>query len=256
MNVHFACTRCGACCRHDKLPLNVAEAVVWLQAGHRVQILCDAIPWPGEPPPEDLPAAHRARRSTIAMSGSMPTRITVILAADIGSACPNLGPDDRCSAYDRRPIVCRVYPFEINPFIRLEQARKKCPTEAWSPTGPLIQRQGRTFDPAVRADIERSRAIDERDVPVKARLCAALGISHAALANEGFAVHSPDPQTLLRELIRASVPDGAVPDNGWNVVSNRRETVLAVNEIGGAGAHVADMPSPCFQYLGFLPTSA
>jgi len=190
------------------------------------------------------------------MSGSMPTRITVILAADIGSACPNLGADDRCSAYDRRPIVCRVYPFEINPFMPLEQARKKCPTEAWSATGPLIQRQGRTSDPTVLADIERSRAIDERDVPVKARVCAALGISHAALANEGFAVHTPDPQALLRELIRASVPDAALPENGWNVVSNRRETVLAVNEIGGAGAHVADLPSPRFQYLGFLPASA
>lgn len=256
MDVHFACTRCGACCRHDKLPLNVAEAIAWLQAGHRVQILCDAIPWPGDPPPEDLPAAHRARRSTIALSGSMPTRITIILAADIRSACPNLGPDDQCTAYDRRPSVCRVYPFEINPFIRLEQARKKCPTEAWSPAGPLIQRQGRILDAAVLADIQRSRAIDERDVPVKARVCAALGISQAALANEGFAVYSPEPEALLRELLRASGPDNELSDSQWQVVSNRRETVRAVNEIGGAGAHVEDMASPRFQYLGFLPASA
>jgi len=256
MDVHFACTRCGACCRHNKLPLTVAEAMDWLQAGHSVQILCDAIPWPEDPAPNDMPAAHRARRSTIAMSGSMPTRITVILAADIRAACPHLGADNRCSAYDRRPLVCRVYPFEVNPFLPLEQARKECPTEAWGPTGPLIQRRGRISDPGLLADIERSRATDVDDAPVKARLCAALGISRAALANEGFVVYTPEAETLRRALLLASAPEDSAPNHPWEFVSNRRETVLAVAEMGAVGAHVTDGPSTGFQYLGFLPASA
>ena len=82
-----------------------------------MQVILEAIPWLEEFPSDDQQAAHRRRRSFAAMSGRLPVRIVVILAADISGACPNLKHDLRCGIYERRPLVCRIYPAEINPFI-------------------------------------------------------------------------------------------------------------------------------------------
>jgi Fe-S-cluster containining protein len=256
MDVHFGCTGCGACCRHDKLPLTVGEAVAWLGRGHRVQVLCDAVPWPSEPAAGDLPAAHRARRSVAAVSGTMPTRVTVVLAADTNTACPNLGDDQRCTIYDRRPLVCRVYPFEINPFVALDAARKSCPPEAWSGERPLAQQRSRLLDRRVADDVELSRRTDERDAPTKARLCAALGYQWAALANEGFAVYSPPVAVLLAALARAD--DGATQpaQAHWRFVSNQRATVAAISAIGAVGSLASDADAAPFDYLGFRAASA
>ncbi|MDB6084618.1 MAG: hypothetical protein JWN43_2499, partial [Gammaproteobacteria bacterium] len=134
MSVHFECTQCGKCCRDLKLPLTAAEAVQWLGSGHQVQIICDALPWVEELPPDHPDgqrAAHRKRRSFGVMSGTVPTRVVVILAANLAGACPNLMADMRCAIYERRPLVCRIYPAEINPFVVLEPEKKACPPEAW-----------------------------------------------------------------------------------------------------------------------------
>jgi hypothetical protein len=50
-------------------------------------------------PADDQKAAHRKRRSFAALSGSMPTRVVVILAANLAGACPNLMADMRCGIY-------------------------------------------------------------------------------------------------------------------------------------------------------------
>jgi Fe-S-cluster containining protein len=110
--------------------LTAAEAVEWLTDGHQVQLICDASPWPEEPPADDHNAAHRRRRSFAVMSGSMPARVVVILVANLAGACPNLMADMRCGIYERRPLVCRIYPAEINPFVQLEPQKKACPPEA------------------------------------------------------------------------------------------------------------------------------
>jgi Fe-S-cluster containining protein len=253
MDIHFGCTSCGSCCRHEKLPLTVAEAVAWLTRGHAVQVLCDAVPWPSEPAADDLPAAHRARRSAAVMSGTMPTRVTVILAAVSQTACPNLGDDQLCTIYDRRPLVCRIYPFEINPFIALNPARKACPPEAWGSDRPLRHRQGRALNREVHDDIERSRLTDERDVPIKARLCAALGYHWAALANEGFVVYSPPIDVLLAALASAAA-DVLPPDAPrWRFVSNQPATVAAITGVGAIGSLAGETDAPAFEYLGFRP---
>ena len=117
MDIDFECTMCGKCCHDLRLPLTVTEAVAWLERGNNVQILCEALPWPEEPPAENRLATHKRRRSFASMSGSLPTRVLVTLAAVYAGPCPNLRPDMRCAIYEQRPLVCRIYPAEINPFI-------------------------------------------------------------------------------------------------------------------------------------------
>ena len=206
MSLNFECTQCGRCCRDLKLPLTVTEALDWLRDGHDVQLLCDAVPWPVEPDPEDLKAAHRRRRSFATMSGLLPARVVVILAANLAGACPNLQADFRCGIYQRRPLVCRIYPAEINPLVRLDPANKACPPEAWASDRPLLQREGRVVDAVVRRDIQQSRDTDAVTTEVKRRLCSALHVEYAALVDEGFVVYSPERSVLHRE-----GPPGALP---------------------------------------------
>jgi hypothetical protein len=54
MDIDFDCTMCGKCCHDLRLPLTVTEAIAWLERGNDVQILCEALPWPEEPPAENL----------------------------------------------------------------------------------------------------------------------------------------------------------------------------------------------------------
>lgn len=96
MDIDFECTKCGKCCHDLRLPLTVTEAMAWLERGNDVQILCDAAPWPKEPPEDNLPAAHRRRRSFAAVSGSLPTRVVVILASAYEGPCPHHQQKMRC----------------------------------------------------------------------------------------------------------------------------------------------------------------
>jgi Fe-S-cluster containining protein len=256
MDVHFECTQCGNCCRDLKLPLTVVEAINWLTDGYSVQIICEALPWLKEPPADDRKAAHRWQRSFAATSGSMPSRVVVILAANFAGSCPNLMADMRCGIYERRPLVCRVYPAEINPFLQLDVARKACPPEAWGVEHPLLLRDGRVVDARVRESIRQSRDTDRRNVEIKRRLCMALNLNSTALADEGFVVHSPDRAGLLTQLARAvEKPDVETVDTQWRFISNRAETVDSL-AVQGALVSIAraNDKSP-YEYLGFHPPS-
>jgi Fe-S-cluster containining protein len=272
--LHFGCTLCGKCCRDSKLPLTVAEAVQWLTDGNPVQVLCEAQPWPQEPPPEDLQAAHRRRRSFAGMSGSLPARVVVILASDNRGACPNLQPDLHCGIYARRPLVCRIYPAEVNPFIALRPEHKMCPPEAWSDDRPLFQRGNALESDDIRGNVLRSRAADAADTAVKQRLCEALSLDCAALAAEGFVVYSPPPAALLAALQSATAADlpatGGAGRIDWCFISNQCTTVRALTAAGGRSAFAGSShagssltgssqtgPSLAgsFEYLGLKPAA-
>jgi Fe-S-cluster containining protein len=276
MGLHFACTQCGKCCRALKLPLTVPEAQAWLEDGHDVQLLCDAVPWPLDPAPEDRKAAHRGRRSFATMSGSLPTRVVAVLAANLAGACPNLQADLRCGIYERRPLVCRIYPAEINPFVKLDPTQKACPPEAWTADHPLLQRDGRLVDATTRRNIELSRKTDVRNTEVKRRLCAALHLDCAALADEGFVVYSPERSVLQAALDRAVADTGAVhtgavhtgavhtaaadrpaePAAGsWRIVSNQTGTIDSLTARGAVSAPASTVGHPAYEYIGFLPPS-
>jgi Fe-S-cluster containining protein len=236
-DTHFGCTLCGNCCRNLKIPLTAAESVDWLRSGHPVQVICEATPWPVEPPADDQKSAHRRRRSFAAVSGSLPIRVVVILAARIDGACPNLLPDLRCGIYQQRPLVCKIYPAEINPFVQLEPRNKACPPEAWAAHHPLLQRNGAVMDEAVRRDVQSSRDTDEMDIPVKLRLCKVLDVSDTALAAEGFVVYSPAIAALLGALSQAMAATDAAPDlNPWRFLSNQSGTVESLLTDGAIAA--------------------
>jgi Fe-S-cluster containining protein len=256
---------CGKCCHGLRLPLTVAEALAWLGRGNEVQILCEALPWPEEPAADNLQAAHKRRRSFAAMSGSLPTRIVVILTGAFAGPCPNLRANMRCGIYEGRPSVCRIYPAEINPFIELVPGNKGCPPEAWTPGLAPLMRAGRLVDATTVDLIERSRAVDAADAPAKQMLCALLGIDAAALANEGFVVHSPRREELLAALRQVSAgaseallplesPSAAAPI--WRFVSNRQATVETLVSVGALGECVDGGSAGAFEYLGFFPAAA
>jgi Fe-S-cluster containining protein len=203
----------------------------------------------------------------------MPTRVVTVLAANLAGACPNLQPDLRCGIYERRPLVCRIYPAEINPFVRLDPAKKGCPPEAWTPDHPLLQRDGRVVDEVVRRNVEQSRATDARDAEVKGRLCAALHLECAALADEGFVVYSPERRMLWAALDAAIADTGAMHPGGaartaaaggdsepaagsWRIVSNRQDTIDSLTARGAVSVPASAVGHPSYEYIGFLPPSA
>jgi Fe-S-cluster containining protein len=255
MDLHFECTQCGKCCRNLKLPLTVFEAMEWLQTGKTVQVICEALPWPEEPPAEDLKAAHRRRRSFATMSGSLPVRVIVILAADLGGRCPHLQDDMRCGIYATRPLVCCIYPAEINPFTQLDPARKVCPPEAWTTDRPLIQRDGRIVDQRIRENIRLSRDADANTTEIKRRMCAELKLNHVALADEGFVLYSPDRAALLGALVRAVEGPLAQAEQSagapCHFISNQPETVDSLVIRGAAGSLVRQGDQAPYEYLGF-----
>jgi Fe-S-cluster containining protein len=233
-NCDFQCTQCGDCCRGFRLPLSVEEAPRWLQDGHRIEVLCEAIPWVDEPPPSDRAAQFKRERSFATQSGTLPIRVLVTLAAPLGDGCPNLAPDQRCSIYERRPRACRIYPAEFNPLLEFAPERRRCPPEAWrAGSGPFI-RQGAYVDPELRVLVRDrlKQAVD--DVPTLRALCETLGIGQAALANEGYVAHSPDAQDLIRALSSTERRPAPSP-SGWTFVSDQAETVEAIRSCGGQG---------------------
>jgi Fe-S-cluster containining protein len=256
MDIHYSCTACGKCCHDLKLPLTIAEAARWLRDGNDLQVICEGLPWNVEPAAEDLQAAHRRRRSFATMSGSLPTRVIVILAASFAGACPYLQPDMKCGMYADRPLVCRIYPAEINPFIELRPENKACPPEAWTTDRPLLQRNGRLMDDGIRQLIQESRETDVREVEAKRRLCATLRLDSTALAGEGLVVYSPHRGEMLAELTRpvghAERPAAA---STWRFMSNQVATVAALVSLGAVGTLVGAADVLPFEYLGFKPPS-
>jgi Fe-S-cluster containining protein len=263
---HFSCTRCGKCCRDMKIPLSIAEAVKWLDRGHQVQLICEASPWPEDANDEDPRAEHFKRRSFAVMSGSMPTRVVAMLVANITGACPNLSADMLCGIYDDRPLVCRIYPAEVNPLLALNPDKKLCPPEAWTTDKPPFQRNGNVISGELVRDIGMLRQADALDATLKSRLCTALNVADAGLVHEAVLVYSPAPDALLAALTLATHGNDAenVPAQ-WRFVSERTETIedlaanggIAMRPHGTAGAgyqHFSMNREPLFRsYPGPRP---
>lgn len=255
MDIHFACTQCAKCCRDLRLPLTISEGKSWLAAGHGLQLLYEASAWPIEPEPEDLPAMHQRGRSFSAVSGSLPLRVTAYLTANLAGRCTHLRSDLTCAIYDHRPLVCRIYPAEINPFRRLEAKGKLCPPEAWEPRNPLLQTADSLVPADVRAAVLQARDENVTDVPVKEKLSAALGIDRAAVCGEGFVVYSPDRQALAEALAEAMSWAGrpaehAVDERSWRLVSPRQTTLDALSAPGALVERPLSAAAGSYEYLG------
>ena len=247
---HFGCTRCGKCCRDMKIPLSVAEALKWLNRGHQVQLICEASPWPENSNDEDPQAEHFKRRSFAAMSGSMPIRVVAMLVANITGPCPNLAADMLCGIYDDRPLVCRIYPAEVNPLLALNPEKKLCPPEAWTTDKPPFQRNGNLISGELVRNIETLRQADALDAKIKRRLCTALNVADAGLVHEAVLVYSPASDDLLAALSLAT--DGndvqSVPPQ-WRFVSERTETIEDFAANGGLAMRPRDAAGAAHQHF-------
>lgn len=145
------------------------------------------------------------------------TRIQVIaiFAGRALEQCPNLREDNLCGIYEDRPLVCRIYPMEINPFIPLIKAKKACPPQAWE-SEEIICTDGR-LDPVLEALITASRQADRADAASKIAICAELGLDVASWKDDALVVYFPERTRLLEAINNAG--DGAKRnhESGWRV---------------------------------------
>jgi Fe-S-cluster containining protein len=252
MDIHFNCTQCGKCCRDCKIPLTVPEAIKWLHRGHQVQVLCEASPWPVSIADDDPKAAHFRRRSFAAMSGSMPIRVVAMLAANLIGRCPNLLADMRCGIYEDRPLVCRIYPAEVNPAVVLRRENKACPPEAWTDDRALLQHDGILISEVITRDVQSLREADAREARLKSRVCAALKVIDAALVHEAVLVYSPSADLLLSALGSAMANDDDTAQTQWRFISDRREIVDDLSRLGAVARHFTDDRPVAYQHVGFM----
>ncbi|BBP79256.1 YkgJ family cysteine cluster protein [Pseudomonas gingeri NCPPB 3146 = LMG 5327] len=190
MNTHFSCVGCGKCCTDHHVPLTLAEARQWAADGGQVIVLVEAF----LPNGLGLPQAqreHAQRRSWGVPSGSTEARVAITFAAYNVGPCRNLDEEQRCRIYERRPLVCRIYPMEINPHIPLRPEAKDCPPESWQAAQPLLISGGQLVDADLARMIEDSRQADREDIQAKELICEQLGIRTTALKGDGFTAYLP-----------------------------------------------------------------
>jgi hypothetical protein len=214
------------------VPLTLNEAVTWLKRGHAVAVMLEAFDvslWPAGSPE----FTYNAGRSAAVPCASGTLRVTVILAANALPECPNLQQDGLCSIYHERPLVCRIYPMEINPFIRFEPTAKDCPPESWEQGTLLASDQG------LATLVQQSRQADRDDARRKVALCETLGLTVAGWKGNGLVIHQPLVEDLLAACER--INDDAVPaSSAWQI---RADDAALVQHLKDHALPLAD-PAP------------
>ncbi|WP_033063322.1 YkgJ family cysteine cluster protein [Pseudomonas sp. GM48] len=207
MSTTFSCVGCGKCCNDHHVPLTLSEARMWAADGGQLIVLVEAFLGNGL----GLPAQqreHAERRSAAVRSGESDAYVAITFAAYNVGPCRNLDEDNLCRIYERRPLVCRIYPMEINPHIPLNITLKECPPESWE-KGPDLIVGGELVDRELSELIQRSRQADRNDIQIKDAICALLGIRTTALKGDGFTAYLPDMNefaTVVDELTRQALP--------------------------------------------------
>lgn len=190
MNTHFSCVGCGKCCTDHHVPLTLAEARQWAADGGSVIVLVEGFLGNGLGLPLQQ-REHAERRSAMVPSGTTQAFVAITFAAYNPGRCRNLDEDNLCRIYERRPLVCRIYPMEINPHIPLNPAAKECPPESWE-QGPVLIAGGELMDAELAELIRRSRQADRDDVQTKEAVCALLGMHHGAQGRWLYGVPAAD----------------------------------------------------------------
>jgi Fe-S-cluster containining protein len=186
---------------------------MWASDGGQVIVLVEAF----LPNGLGLPVAqreHAERRSAVVRSGTSQAMVAITFAAYNPGPCHNLDADNLCSIYERRPLVCRIYPMEINPHIPLNTAAKDCPPESWE-TGPQLIVGGKLVDQELAGLIERSRQADREEIGLKERICASLGIHTTALKGDGFTAYLPNMDAFAAAIDQARSQPLQPQDSDW-----------------------------------------
>ncbi|WP_397451287.1 YkgJ family cysteine cluster protein [Pseudomonas sp. NA-150] len=241
-DTRFSCVGCGKCCNDHHVPLTLSESRQWAADGGTVIVLVEAFLENGYGvPPAQL--EHAQRRSVLISSGKTRAYIAITFAAYNSGPCHNLRADDLCGIYERRPLVCRIYPMEINPHIPLRPAAKDCPPHAWE-EGPELIIGSQLVDLELKDLIDRSRQADREDIAAKEAICALLGIRTTALKGDGFATYLPDMSAFAeaaRLICEQKAEAGDVGDWGFQlsneIVAGQLLSEGARTVQGGVGAY-------------------
>lgn len=225
-SLRFACTGCGKCCTGHHVPLTLNEARQWATAGGQVIVLIEAFVTDG-PGMAVEQREHVLRRSFPVPCGSSEARVSVTFAAFNPGRCRNLDDNDLCTIYESRPLVCRIYPVEINPHIPLRQENKDCPPEAWE-QGPELIHGALPVDPALLALVQASRQADRDDIAAKVAICEALGMTTSALKGNGFTAYLPEMAAFVGALTQQPAETGT----RWTLHVEQPELVDDLQALG------------------------
>ncbi|EKG33232.1 putative Fe-S-cluster oxidoreductase [Pseudomonas avellanae] len=225
MDTKFSCVGCGGCCTDHHVPLTLLEARQWAADGGNVIVLTEAFLSNGYGVAQNQ-LTHATRRSTQVNSGSTTAFVAITFAAYNVGRCRNLDEENLCRIYERRPLVCRIYPMEINPHIPLRPETKGCPPESWE-QGPDLIVGDTLVDTQLMSLIEQSRQADRDEIAAKQLICQQLGIRTTALKGNGFVAYLPDMSAFAAAIDDVTNLAGAAPESsGW--------------EFHVAGQHVVD----------------
>ncbi|QAY91787.1 YkgJ family cysteine cluster protein [Pseudomonas sp. ACM7] len=234
MNTTFSCVGCGKCCNDHHVPLTLPEARMWAADGGQVIVLVEGFLGNGLGLPVQQ-REHAERRSVSVRSGASDAYIAITFAAYNVGPCRNLDEDNLCRIYERRPLVCRIYPMEINPHIPLNIAVKECPPESWE-KGPDLIVGGELVDQELVGLIQRSRQADRDDIRTKDAICALLGIRTTALKGDGFTAYLPDMTAFARVIDQVAAQPVAESGADWLFHVSGEDIA---GQVQAAGAHVA-----------------
>ncbi|MCR8934896.1 MULTISPECIES: YkgJ family cysteine cluster protein [unclassified Pseudomonas] len=244
MNTTFSCVGCGKCCTDHHVPLTQAEARMWAADGGQVIVLVEAFLGNGL----GLPMAqreHAERRSVRVRSGSTDAHVAITFAAYNVGPCRNLDEDKLCRIYERRPLVCRIYPAEINPHIPLNPAAKDCPPESWE-QGPLLIAGGQWVDQELIELIQRSRQADRDDIQSKDAICALLGIRTTALKGDGFTAYLPNMSAFAEIIDQVSEQPLTTASSEWLFHLSGEDVT---GQVVAAGAQVVTEPAQTYAFI-------
>jgi Fe-S-cluster containining protein len=235
VNVHFACNSCGKCCYGHHIALTLGEAMRWASDGGPLMILAEAFLENGYGVP-DVQRDHAQRRSLRVRCGETFAYVSVTFAAFNIGTCRHLTEDKRCGIYEHRPLVCRIYPIEINPHIQLRRDFKDCPPETWDESGPAIYRDGRMVSAELSRLIAQSRQADRDEIAIKAEICRRLGIDVAALKGDGFTTYRPDITSLLSTMRDVMSGGSVIPPDAqvWSLHVSRAELAGRLTEMSAS----------------------
>ncbi|QRK83400.1 YkgJ family cysteine cluster protein [Pseudomonas granadensis] len=244
MNTTFSCVGCGKCCTDHHVPLTLAEARMWAADGGQVIVLVEAFLGNGLGLPMQQ-REHAERRSVRVRSGSTDAHVAITFAAYNVGPCRNLDEDKLCRIYERRPLVCRIYPAEINPHIPLNPAAKDCPPESWE-QGPLLIAGSELVDQELIELIQRSRQADRDDIQTKDAICALLGIRTTALKGDGFTAYLPNMSAFAAVMDQVSEQLSTNAPSEWLFHLSGEDVA---GQVVAAGAQVVAEPAQTYAFI-------
>ncbi len=217
---------------------------MWAADGGQVIVLVEAFLGNGL----GLPMAqreHAERRSVRVRSGSTDAHVAITFAAYNVGPCRNLDEDKLCRIYERRPLVCRIYPAEINPHIPLNPAAKDCPPESWE-QGPLLIAGGELVDQELIELIQRSRQADRDDIQSKDAICALLGIRTTALKGDGFTAYLPNMSAFAAMIDQVNEQPLTTASSEWLFHLSGEDVT---GQVVAAGAQVVTEPAQTYAFI-------